>query len=133
MASPWGSSSARRNVVPSYDSTPGTDFDASRSSSHRPSNGRRVASRSTIVPGVTGSAPRTAVARRSRGVVAKTARTVSLNCRMLAKPAAKATSANRRSVVSTSTRAVCARWARASAWAPAPTSATSSRCSWRSL
>ena len=53
-------------------------------------------------------------------MVANTARTVSLNCRTLAKPAAKATSASGRSVVSIRVRAVCARWARASAWAPAP-------------
>ena len=58
------------------------------------------------------------------GVVANTARTVSLNCRMLANPAAKATSAKGSPVVSISTRAVWARWARARARGPAPTSAT---------
>ena len=103
----------------------------------RAASGRRTAAGSPAAapscPG-TGAAPRAAaLSRRSRGVVAKTARTVSLNCRMLAKPAAKATSESLRSVVSIRVRAVCARWARASAWAPAPTSATSSRCSWRSL
>ena len=72
-------------------------------------------------------------ARSSVGVVAKTSRTVSLNCRMLANPAPKATCANGRSVVSMSTRAVWARWARARAMGPAPTSATSWRCRWRSL
>ena len=63
-------------------------------------------------------------ARSSRGVVANTARTVSLNCRMLAKPAANATSAKGIAVVSISTRAVWARWARARDCAPAPTSAS---------
>ena len=50
--------------------------------------------------------------------VANTACTVSLNCRTLAKPAANATSVTGRSVVSSSTRAVCARCARASASGP---------------
>ena len=71
----------------------GRHWTPSRSSSHRPSNGRRVASRSTIVAGDRAALPRAAaLSRRSRGVVAKTARTVSLNWRMLANPAAKATS-----------------------------------------
>ena len=65
------------------------------------------------------------------GVRSNTARTVSLNWRMLEKPAANATSPNGRSVVSISTRAVCARCARASASGLAPTSACSSRSSWR--
>ncbi len=56
---------------------------------------------------------------------------VSLNCRMLANPAAKAMSLNGRSVVSMSTRAVCTRCARANASGPAPTSACSMRSSWR--
>jgi hypothetical protein len=67
------------------------------------------------------------LARSSVGVVAKTSRTVSLNCLMLAKPAPNATCANGRFVVSMSTRAVWARCARASAIGPAPTSATSWR------
>ena len=71
--------------------------------------------------------------RSPLGVVAKTVRTVSLNWRTLAKPAAKATWASDSSVVSMSSRAVWARWARARARAPAPTSATSRRWSWRSL
>ena len=58
------------------------------------------------------------VARRLLGVPANTARTVSLNWRTLANPAAKATSVIGRSVVSSSTRAVWARWARASAIGP---------------
>jgi len=70
--------------------------------------------------------------RRPVGVVANTACTVSLNCRTLANPAAKATSVLASSVVSSSTRAVCARWARASAIGPAPTSASSVRLTCRS-
>ena len=72
------------------------------------------------------------LARRPVGVVANTACIVSLNCRTLANPAAKATSVLARSVVSSSTRAVWARWARASAIGPAPTSASSVRLSCRS-
>ena len=72
------------------------------------------------------------VRRSPVGVVAKTSRTVSLNWRMLANPAANAMSAIGRSVVSMSTRAVCARCARASARAPTPSSPTSCRCSCRS-
>ena len=65
------------------------------------------------------SAPRRdAFSRSSVGVVAKTSRTVSLNWRMLANPAAKATWVNGRSVVSMSSRAVWARWARARAIGP---------------
>ncbi len=71
-------------------------------------------------------------ARNPEGVVAKTVRTVSLNCRTLAKPAANATSVTARSVVSSSTRADWARWARARASGPAPTSAVSARLTWRS-
>jgi hypothetical protein len=41
--------------------------------------------------------------------------------------------ADRRPVVSSSSRAVWARWARAGACGPAPTSTASCRCSWRSL
>jgi hypothetical protein len=52
---------------------------------------------------------------------------------MLGKPAAKATSVNGSAVVSISSRAVCARWARASASGPAPSSATSWRLRCRSL
>ena len=64
-------------------------------------------------------------------MAAYTSRTVSLNCRMLAKPAAKATSAKVRSVVSMSTRAVCARRERASASGPAPYCWVTTRLSWR--
>ena len=78
-----------------------------------------------------GAVWRRARVRSSVGVVAKTSRTVSLNCRTLAKPLANATSVNGSAVVSISVRAVWARWARASAIGPAPTSATSWRCTWR--
>ncbi len=47
--------------------------------------------------------------RSSVGVSANTSRTVSLNWRMLSKPAANATSVNGKPVVSISMRAVCAR------------------------
>ena len=69
--------------------------------------------------------------RRAVGVRSHTARTVSLNWRMLEKPAANATSLNGNSVVSMSTRAVCVRCALASASGSAPTSACSRRSSWR--
>ena len=67
--------------------------------------------------------------RRSVGELANTALIVSLNWRTLENPAAKATSAMGRGVVSMSTRAVCALCARAMAMGPAPTSADSSRSS----
>ncbi|MGC0429438.1 hypothetical protein RKD32_005793 [Streptomyces sp. SAI-195] len=74
-----------------------------------------------------------AAARSSLGVAAYTARMVSLNCRTLANPEAKAISVTGRPVVWSRTRAVCARWARARATGPAPTSAVSCRCTWRAL
>ena len=52
---------------------------------------------------------------------------------MLANPAANAISVTGSAVVCSSTRAVCARWARASATGPAPSSAVSCRCTWRAL
>ena len=63
--------------------------------------------------------------------MAYTACTVSLNWRTEANPAANATSVSGSAVVSTSTRAACARCVRASASAPAPSSAVSTRLSWR--
>jgi hypothetical protein len=57
---------------------------------------------------------------------------VSLNCRTLANPDANATSAIAIGVVSTRSRAVWARWARARASGPAPSSALRTRPSWRS-
>jgi hypothetical protein len=60
-------------------------------------------------------------------------RIVSLNCLTLENPDANAISAIESVVVSISTRAVCARCARAIAIGPAPTSATSIRWSWRTL
>ena len=71
--------------------------------------------------------------RMSRGAMPKWSRIVSLNCRRLANPAVNATVVIGRSVASSSSRAVCARRVRASASGPAPTSATSTRCRWRSL
>ncbi len=78
-------------------------------------------------------ADRVARARRPLGVSAKIWRTVSLHCRTLAKPAAKATWATGRSVVSSRMRAVWLRWARARASGPVPTSAVMRRLSWRVL
>ena len=72
-------------------------------------------------------------ARILDGERSNTARMVSLNCRTLANPDAKAASAIGMSVVSTRMRAVCARSVRARASGPAPTSAESNRFSWRSL
>ena len=80
--------------------------------------------------------PALAVGRPARsplGVSAKVWRTVSLHWRTLAKPAAKATWAMGSSVVSSRTRAVWLRWARARASGPVPTSAVRTRLSWRSL
>ena len=80
-----------------------------------------------------GLAPLSPTRRSSLGVAAKTSRMVSLNWRMLAKPAANATSEMGNSVVSMSSLAVWARRARASASGPAPTSAASRRWRWRSV
>ncbi len=71
-------------------------------------------------------------ARSSVGVTAKTSRTVSLNCRTLANPAAKATSAIGRSDEVSRVRAVCARCARLRAFGPAPSSSVMIRLRWRS-
>ena len=121
-----------RTHRPCTSSTPGTARAPRKRSSASRSSGARYGSRSVIAPA--GAAVSSRRVRRSRvGVTAKTSRTVSLNCRTLAKPAAKATSVTGRSVVSSSTRAVCARCARATAIGPAPTSATSCRCRWRWL
>ncbi len=73
------------------------------------------------------------LARSSLGDRANTSRTVSLNVRMLLKPAAKATSPIGIAVVSISSRAVCARCALASASGPAPSSASSCRSTCREL
>ncbi|CAM5253495.1 hypothetical protein SNARM312S_04830 [Streptomyces narbonensis] len=74
---------------------------------------------------------RAARARSSPGVRPKTSRTVSLKVRMEEKPAAKAISPIGSGVVSMRTRAVWARWARARARGPAPSSARSWRSIWR--
>jgi hypothetical protein len=79
----------------------------------------RTASRSSSCPDVATDRDRL---RSSLGVAAYTSRRVSLNWRMLEKPAAKATSAKVIVVVSIRTRPVCARRARASANGPAPSS-----------
>ena len=142
VAGPNGSRSDRRYVVPSHASSPGTCRVRRKSSSGPPSNGARNGSRSSIAPPPPGAAALVlamVVARalaRDRswlGVRANTDRTVSLNCRMLANPLANATCDIGRSVVSIRMRAVWARWARASAIGPAPTSVTSCRWTWRSL
>ena len=79
------------------------------------------------------SALRAARVRSPLGVSANVWRTVSLHWRTLEKPAAKATWATGRSVVSNSRRAVWLRWARARASGPVPTSAVMRRFSWRVL
>ena len=78
-------------------------------------------------------AVRAARARSPLGVSANVWRTVSLHWRTLEKPAAKATWATGRSVVSSRIRAVWLRCARARASGPVPTSAVMSRFSWRVL
>ena len=65
------------------------------------------------------------------GVTANTSWIVELNCLMLVKPAANAISDSGSVVVSVSTRAVWARWARAMASGPAPSSAVISLRTWR--
>ena len=86
-----------------------------------------------IVPGGRPAGRRRTASRSRVGAGAYTSRIVSLNCRTLPKPAANAISARPRSVVSIRIRAVCARCARASASGPAPSSAVSIRCRWRSV
>ena len=113
-------------------STPG-DRAGGEEAEQRPAGERRAdgephADRASRAAAAGSRRPRSCV-----GVAAYTSRTVSLNCRTLAKPAANATSAKVRSVVSISTRAVCARRARASASGPAPSSAVSSRVRWRGV
>ena len=115
--------------------------------------GARYGSRSLIRPGAAGSdaGPASPTARRGRGrgfvpaldprraarsrssvgVTANTSRMVELNCLMLAKPAANAISDSGSVVVSVRTRAVWARCARAMASGPAPSSAVTSRRTWR--
>ena len=102
----------------------------------------RATGRRTVIEPDVGSLSRRAAARRgppatlraqSVGDVANTSRTVSLNWRTLAKPAANATSVIGIVVVSISSRAVCARCARAMASGPAPSSSVISRLRWRSL
>src|ERR1700722_11589333 len=92
-----------------------------RLSGHR---GWRNGSRSTRAVEASPLLPAVPTRERSWvGELANTALTVSLNWRTLENPAAKATSAMGREVVSMSTLAVWARWALAMAMGPAPTSA----------
>ena len=72
-----------------------------------------------------------AVARRAVGVMAKTSTMVSLNCRTLLKPDAKAMSASFMDVDTSRVRAVWARLARARDSGPAPSSWLRIRLSWR--
>ncbi len=88
-------------------------------------------SRSTTPAPERGTRP--AAARSADGVAPNTWRTVSLNWRTLPNPAAKATDVKSMSVVSMRMRAVWARWARAMASGPAPSSSVRSRVRWRSL
>lgn len=83
-------------------------------------------------PGRAASARR-ARARSSDGRTANTSRIVSLNWRTDPNPAANATSVTGSAVPTSSARAVCARRARASACGPAPSSATSIRCTCRGV
>ena len=95
---PCGSRSDRRYVdaVDALDA--GNRARARKSSSASASSGARNGSRSEIVPAADAvdvrGASRRARTRSSLGVIAKTARIVSLNWRMLAKPAANAICAN---------------------------------------
>ena len=70
---------------------------------------------------------RPAAARRADGVAPNTRRIVSLNWRTLRNPAAKAMDVKSMPVVSMRMRAVWARWARAMASGPAPSSSVRSR------
>jgi hypothetical protein len=101
-----------RRYAPSLtSSTPGTALAARWPNNPSYANGVRTGRRSDSVPALPSLRPNRVRARwrRAVGVRSHTARTVSLNCRMLEKPAAKATSLNGNSVVSMSTRAVCVR------------------------
>ncbi len=79
----------------------------------------------------TGPSRLMARSRSTEGGVSYTSSIVALNCLIEVNPAAKAMSPIGRDEVSTRTRAVRARCARASASGPAPTSAASSRPTWR--
>ena len=144
-ARPPGSARARRKCSSSPDSSPGTAWSAKKRNRPRPSNGERAGSRR--VSGVAASAARTAVvpapprpraralasARSSVGVLRYTSAIVSLNCRRLPNPAAKAMSLTGSSVAASRERAVCARFARARASGPAPSSVRSTRVTCRGV
>ena len=112
---------------------PGSRAIARNSNASRPANGPRVGRRTTTAPGSAGASPIDERRRSSVGASAYTSRTVSLNWRTLPKPAANAMSVIDIDDVSISTRAVCARWARASASGPAPSSSVTRRVRWRLL
>ncbi len=133
-AGPCGNRIVLRYAPSRHSSTPGTAVATrcpNRLSGH---SGSRNGSRTDkAVPARTGPAfraaagqPRVAAVRWALG---EHLRTVSLNVRTLENPAANATSAMGNRLVSISTRAVCARCARAMASGPTPSSATS----WRSI
>ena len=127
--------------APSSDSTPGsartTEEVEHRQRDERPPAGQAQPDRlGAPAPGrrrCGRARMRAARARSPLGVSAKIWRTVSLHWRTLANPAAKATWATGRSVVSSRRRAVWLRWARARASGPVPTSVVMSRFSWRVL
>ncbi len=128
---PWGRRTARSYQPGPVASRPGTTWTARKCSRSAAANGSRTATRVRTTPaevGVRGSAAR---ARSWVGVAAYTSRTVSLNWRTLANPAAWATSPKVMVVVSISTRAVWARRERARASGPAAYSPVRTRCSWR--
>ena len=129
-----GSAGRRRRAIPprrAPRSRPGGRTGCPGSSGSR--NGSRSDSGLAASWPAAPPAPRRARRRSSVGGSANTSRTVSLNVRMLANPAANATSPMGSAVVSISSRAVCARWARASASGPAPSSASSCRSTCRTL
>ena len=121
VASPCGSSSARRNVVPSYASTPGTALGREQVEQPPPverlPGGQPQHHRAGDGGGAAGGGLVAQVA--GRGGEDRAHRVVELPDAGEARPRRRPRT-SRRSVVSTRMRAVCARWARASAWAPAP-------------
>ena len=111
---PPGSRRERANERASAVSTPAMACASKNAMSPAPSNGDRAGSRSEICVALSSAscaivAVGGALRRSAVGVRSYTACTVSLNCRMLAKPAAKATSAIGRFVLTNRVRAVCAR------------------------
>ncbi len=124
-AGPPGRRSVRAKPVASAASMPGIARSAIQRSVPLRSNGSRTGRTRCMEPGA-GVGPRRR-ARSSVGVMPKTSRSVSLHCLMLPKPAENATSAIVSSVLVSSSRAECARWERARASGPAPSSSVSRR------